>query len=172
MRVYLLCGQSDVRIQTSRRDRKKLFFCSAEDGGRLRGRRFETGSKSSRRRRRWQCFCSFLYYQTTTTTTIITFSCVFFTLGRRKWLHSSHQELRLRRRPPFSTFYSSAVLCFWKKMASSPHFLLGKLLSHTTSIATNSRDCLGKKIDFRHEVSMRKFSYLLQYDKILYCWSL
>ena len=24
----------------------------------------------------------------------------------------------------------------------------------------------GKKVDFRHEVSMRKFSYLLQYDKI------
>ena len=144
MRAYLLCGQSDVRIQTIVEEiAKNFFFCSAEDGGRSRGRRFETGSKS---RRRWQCFCSFLYYQTTTTT-IITFSCVFFTLGRRKWLHSSHQELRLRRRPPFSTFYSSAVsvLCFWKKMASSPHFLLGKLLSHTTSIATNSVDCLEKK---------------------------
>ena len=154
MRIYLLCGQSDVRIQTSRRDRKKLFFCSAEDGGRLRGRRFETGSKSSRRRR-WKCFCSFLYYQTTTTT-IITFSCVFFTLGRRKWLHSSHQELRLRRRPPFSTFYSSAVFCslLLEEDGLEPPLSTRKTFVPHDFHRYQFQGLFGKKIDFRHEVLM------------------
>ena len=153
MRAYLLCGQSDVRIQTIVEEiAKNFFFCSAEDGGRLRGRRFETGSKS---RRRWQCFCSFLYYQTTTTT-IITFSCVFFTLGRRKWLHSSHQELRLRRRPPFSTFYSSAVFC---SLLLEEDGLEPPLSTRKTFVPHDFHryqfcGLFGKKVDFRHEVLM------------------
>ena len=106
----------------------------------------------------------FLSYQTTTTT-IITFSCVFFTLGRRKWLHSSHQELRLRRRPPFSTFYSSAVFCslLLEEDGLEPPLSTRKtFVPHNFHIATNSRDCWEKNVDFRHEVSFR----------ILCCWSL